>query len=860
MTYRYPGGLVRRTAANTAITGASGVWDLGSQAQAVRNNTWPISGLANPISGSLRFRSSASAYLNRTPASAGNRRTWTWSAWVKLGTIAASNGTLFSAGTTSGGSTRFYLRYTGSQFQTGFGSFNLDTTVAVFRDPSAWYHIVIAIDTTQATASNRVKIYVNGVQQAVTTDANYTLNADTAVNNTVSHQIASDQIIPGGYFDGYMTEVYLIDGQALTPASFGQTSAITGVWEPIKYTGTYGTNGFYLSLSDTSSIGKDFSGRGNNWSPNNFSTASGSTFDLMRDVPTQYTPQGATDIGGTVRGNYATLNPLWTRYDTNGTFSRGNLQYTGTGSAGDATFTFVESTIAIPENSTGKWYWETQISATTGRAAPGIVGSNFPGGQYGSFSSALTGNYAGAGAQNGVFYKDGSSVLSGQTGGGTANDYAMFAYDASSGKLWYGVNGTWWNSGAPASGTGQVTTLSTSLSWFPSAWVQSSSDSIIFNFGQRPFAYTPPSGFKSLCTTNLPTSTIGATTTTAAGKYFNTVIWTGTGGTRSITGVGFQPDFVWAKARSQAYSNILFDSNRGVGKNLLTDTTYAEATNEANGYISSFDADGFSSNFSAAANYYFNESSTTYVAWNWNAGGSTVTNTSGTISSQVRANPTAGFSIATYTGNGTSGATVGHGLGVAPSMYIVKVRSTTESWITYHTSIGATNYLALNLTQASSAATGAWNNTAPTSTVFSLGNASSTNGSGSTFVAYCFAQVAGYSAFGSYTGNGSSDGPFIYTGFKPRFVIIKRTDAVQQWWITDTARNPSNTCNLDLFANLANAEENNGYNLDLLSNGVKIRTSTNDRNASSGTYIYMAFAEHPFKNACLLYTSPSPRD
>jgi hypothetical protein len=216
---------------------------------------------------------------------------------------------------------------------------------------------------------------------------------------------------------------------------------------------------------------------------------------------------------------------------------------------------------------------------------------------------------------------------------------------------------------------------------------------------------------------------------------------------------------------------------------------------------------------------------------------------------------TQGFSVVTYTGNGTSGATVGHGLGVAPSMYIVKVRSTTESWITYHTSIGATNYLALNLTQASSAATAAWNNTAPTSTVFSLGNAGSTNGSGSTFVAYCFAAVTGYSAFGSYTGNGATDGPFVYTGFRPRLIIIKETTPnARNWVMFDSSRNTYNQVGLSLFPNLSNAEDNGSglYNqMDFLSNGVKFRATTNSEptNESGATYIYAAFAENPFKNS-----------
>ena len=830
MTSRYPGGLVRRTAANTAITGASGVWDLGSQAQAVKNNTWPISGLANPVSGSLRFRASNSAYLNRTMTTATNNLRWTWSAWVKRGTLGTTN-ILFGAGDGSSdnfGGMQFRSEDTLQFAQTNGGAYNVQVyTTAVFRDPSAWYHVVFVYDSPNATSTDRIQIYVNGTRQTALTYATgpFAQNTSSKINSAIAHYI-SKLDFASFYYDGCMAEINFIDGQALTPASFGQTSAITGVWEPIKYTGTYGNNGFYLSLSDTSSIGKDFSGNGNNWTPNNISTASGATFDLMRDVPTQWTPQGVTDVGGTVRGNYCVLNPIFNVNGTNVTYSNGNLTYSHPSNSGNAQLMAVRGTIALPA---GKYYWEYIVGATVNDQLG--IGNNVALG--GSPDGTAGARYINSGAFQSN-YTTPSSAASYTTG-----DIIGMAYDQPNGTLAFYKNNSL---------QGTITGISTTEVFFPSRSPNSSGSGGAgsFNFGQQSFTYTPPSGFKSLCTTNLPTPTIGATTTTAAGKYFNTVIWTGTGGTRSITGVGFQPDFVWAKARSQAYSNILFDSNRGVGKNLLTDTTYAEATNEANGYISSFDADGFSSNFSAAANYYFNESSTTYVAWNWNAGGSTVTNTSGTISSQVRANPTAGFSIVTYTGNNTA-STVGHGLGVAPSMIIVKLRSTTGAWGVYHSSLTPSQVLYLNTTDTVDGSV-IWNSTAPTSSVFSIGAHPTSNPNGQTLVAYCFAPIAGYSAFGSYTGNGSTDGPFIHTGFRPRFVLIKRTDSANDWLIIDTSRNPYNVTNLNLWANLSIAE-GTANRTDVLSNGFKLRNNLAEHNASGGTYIYMAFAETPFKNS-----------
>jgi hypothetical protein len=826
MTYRYPGGLVRRTAANTSITGASGVWDLGSQAQAVKTNTWPISGLANPISGSLRFRSSASAYLNRTFGTPTLSTKWTWSGWIKFGD-ASTYYTIFDGGSPD---TRFGRYPDTNQLYVNNDSTNFLITTPVYRDYSAWYHAVLAFDSSQGTASNRLRLYINGSEvTAFATDNRSSISGAIGINTATAHGIGRQPSGGSAYFDGYLAEVNFIDGQQLTPSSFGQTSPITGVWEPIKYTGTYGTNGFYLSLSDTSSIGKDFSGNGNNWTPNNISTTSGSTFDLMRDVPTQYTPQGVTDVGGTVRGNYCVLNPIFNVNGTNVTYSNGGLTFSHPSNSGNAQLMAVRGTIALPA---GKFYWEYTVGATVNDQVG--IGNNV----------ALGGSPDGtAGARyinSGVFQSNYTVPSNGASY--TTGDIIGVAYDQPNGTLAFYKNNSL---------QGTITAISTTEVFFPSRSPNSSGTGGAgsFNFGQQPFAYTPPSGFKSLCTTNLPTPTIGATTATAANKYFNTVIWTGTGGTRSITGVGFQPDFVWAKARSQAYSNIVFDSNRGVGKNLLTDTTYAEATNEANGYISSFDADGFSSNFSAAANYYFNESGTTYVAWNWNAGGSTVTNTAGSISSQVRANPTAGFSIVTWTGTGSNRPSIGHGLGVAPAMIIEKGRDAGSgpfNWTVQHKSLSSwNNSLFLSATNGENSGSGG--GTAPSSTVYYAAANAYSGENGVRYVAYCFAEIAGYSAFGSYTGNASTDGPFIYTGFRPRFLLLKRTDSTADWLIIDSARNTYNAAGNFLYPNLS-AVEDVTDRIDFLSNGFKLRTTAGPNNSGS-TWIYSAFAEHPFKNS-----------
>jgi hypothetical protein len=334
-------------------------------------------------------------------------------------------------------------------------------------------------------------------------------------------------------------------------------------------------------------------------------------------------------------------------------------------------------------------------------------------------------------------------------------------------------------------------------------------------------------------------------------------LWTGNdSATRTISNLNFQPDLVWCKSRTNNYFHNIFDAVRGAGstKQLASNTTGAEGDGGyagLYGYLSSFNSNGFTATAGTGAGndkyIWWNDNSDNYVAWNWKAGGSTVTNNVGSISSQVSVNSTAGFSIVTYTGNGVA-STVGHGLGVAPSMIIVKNRTTGTSdvWLVQHSSLGATKYIILNRTDAAGTASTAWNDTAPTSSVFSLGSLADVNRSTNTYVAYCWAQVAGFSQFGSYTGNGSSDGPFIYTGFRPSFWMVKRTDTTGEWFIQDTTRNTSNLTNLYLYPNDSAAEQTNGA-IDLLSNGFKLRNSYAPQNASGGTYIYMAFAENPFK-------------
>ena len=362
-----------------------------------------------------------------------------------------------------------------------------------------------------------------------------------------------------------------------------------------------------------------------------------------------------------------------------------------------------------------------------------------------------------------------------------------------------------------------------------------------------------------LSTANLPDPAIDPAQGSSPEDYFNAFTWTGTGNTgRSFTDLSFQPDLVWAKDRTNAYGHVLFDSVRGAGANkeLGSQSTGAEgyASTSTYDYLSSFDSNGFTSTYSGS-NFaaYFNNSGDSYVAWNWKANGSGVSNTDGSITSTVSANTESGFSIVSYTGNGSStGATVGHGLSSAPSMIVFKNRDSAVDWDVFHTSIGATNRLHLNTT-AASATTDGFNNTAPTTSVFTVNfGSANVNAPSTDYIAYCFAPKEGYSKFSSFVGNGSSDGPFVYTGFRPSWVMYKRATSAGfplDWPIIDSIRNPTNNgSNYQLRANLTDAENTLPFTAtEFLSNGFKIRTTDGGWNASGENYIYMAFAENPFK-------------
>jgi hypothetical protein len=399
-----------------------------------------------------------------------------------------------------------------------------------------------------------------------------------------------------------------------------------------------------------------------------------------------------------------------------------------------------------------------------------------------------------------------------------AGTITFYKNNVSQGTAFSGLSGTLF----PSVGTSNVSTCSFTI-----------------NFGQRAFAY-PLSGFKALCDTNL-----GAPVVAKPNTLMDVALYTGNGGTQTISGLAFEPDFVWLKGRSVAYSHQLYDQVRGAGKLLNSNLTSGESTVTDN--LTAFTSAGFTLGNDAGTN----QSSATYVAWAWDAGTSTVSNTDGSITSQVRANVSAGFSVVTYTGNGTGGATFGHGLGVKPGFSICKKRTgSPDGWYILHSSLGATKYVALNSTNAATTYSGLWNDTEPTSTLFSLGVDFGSNQSGVDYVSYQFAPVVGYSSMGSYVA--SSGLPYVYLGFRPRFVLIKNiTSSSTGWRIIDSARDSFNDgAGAYWLSAQSSGAEVDERPVDLLSNGFKLRmTDGGDLNYSSDTYIYYAVAENPFQYA-----------
>jgi len=579
---------------------------------------------------------------------------------------------------------------------------------------------------------------------------------------------------------------------------------------------TSGGSYIYMAFADTrdATFFGDTSGNGNNWTPNALNNT-----DVVPDSP----------VTG---GNFATMNPLDKQSAM--ALSEGNLKTVSSSSSRAC------GSMTIP--STGKWLFEYIVTGGAG-ADVGLAKADV----LLTSRTLESSNVINARDNNTSVWVEGTQNSSEFSSSYGTNVVVQVQIDMDAGTIKYKT----------ASDETSALSFTSTEDWIP--WTQHNGDTVIFNFGQDSsfagnetpqgntddngvgdFFHQPPSGFLALATSNLPAPTI-----TAPDEYFNTVLYTGNGGDNPITGVGFQPDFVWIKERSGPISHRVFDAIRGAGNLLKTDSTDSEASFIQQ--LKSFDSDGFTVGTAATTN----DSGDTYVGWSWKADGTGVSNASGSIPSTVSANTDAGFSVVSYTGNSTSGATVGHGLSSTLELILLKDRSGTDSWRVYSSETGGTKSLYLNLTNAAATDASIWNNTDPTSSVFTIGNDSGVNTSGNNYIAYCFHSVESYSKIGSYTGNGSTDGTFVHCGFRPAWIMIKRTDDSGNWRMYDNERVGYNVVDDSLQANLSNAEDsNNSFNsVDFTSNGFKLRGNAGGDTNDSASYIFLAFAEAPFKSA-----------
>ena len=903
------------------------------------------------IDRSLRFNSDDDTYLFRDPSSHGNRKVFTFSFWVKRAKLGTVQLVLYIR---SGPGNTGRVRFDSSdrlevESEISGSAVAKKVTSAKFRDCSAWQHFVVKFD----AVNTNCDIYHNGVEL---TD----FDTNTEPTN-VDHYFGGDfQHYIGGYadssnVDGYLAEVHYIDGSALDESSFGQFDS-NSVWQPKQYSGTYGTNGFYLNFSDNSSnaaLGTDSSGNDNTWTVYNLTaegidantsqtwsssqtgyhnsgaasafdgdfstsgfagggasanayvdfsainaskvevyvsaygsgsaggywyarqtngtqhtytiTSSGTSLgwvtvydgsqiqinrlggardsdgdagsaqrawrvdgkilvnsgtsgvglqstDSLIDTPTNYTADS-----GNNGGNYCTWNP----FENNGTLSNGNLDIV-TPNGGTAK---TLGTIAFP--SSGKYYFEV---TPTNNGDQGYV--------YIGDDTVKVANAVAYYANNGQKRVDGTFSSYGATW--DDNDVIGCAVNVDDGEVTFYKNG---------SSQGTISYTISGKTLFPGVSDGTSGSGTTFsaNFGQRPFAYTPPTGFVSLCTTNLPDPTIADGSTA-----FDVKLWTSTTAGQTISGYNFSPDFLWSKSRSGTYAWGLWDTVRGATKLLISNGTGDEKTDSVG--LTAFTSDGFTAGTDGGYGTVNYQSGNTYVGFAWDAGTSTASNTDGSITSNVRANTSAGFSVVSWDGT-SANATVGHGLNAAPEFIITKVRGMTSNWYCYHAGLtDATKYIWLNSTAAEGTQTAAWNSTDPTSSVIHVGGEAEVNRNGYNTIAYCFAPVEGFSAFNSYATNGLADGPFVYTGFRPRWALLKESSASGELWVVyDSARNTSNVMGKQLYpsssAAEADASADTHARIDFLSNGFKIRGSHSSINTNGETIIYAAFAEHPFKTA-----------
>jgi len=839
------------------------------------------------IANSCIFNSADSAKLERTPSSNGNRKTFTVSAWIKRGALGTEQHICSSwDGSSNDNNSMWEFRFLAANtISISRYTNNILITNRTFEDTSKFYHVLMAVDTTQGTASNRVKLYVDGDEiTSFGTDnrSSVAQDFDTAFNNTADACVVGNRKSESKYFNGYMAEVNLVDGQALLPASFGITDTSTGRWIP-KAVEPYPTTTTNIAVTVVDSGGNKFAIDGVTQDTITFIEGATYVFSYPSAHPFALsTTNGGIHSGGSeyVTGvtrdtsantlsyvvpasapqlyyyctNHSGMGGIantQSAYGVNGfrlTFSdSSNLGADSSGNSNSLTATNLASTDQTTDSpnqnhatfgsnrtANSPTLSEGNLSITAPSSNYGkasiekIFNSNISSGLYWEYTDGSTNGFEGGiiksskgKPQTSEGETDGVILQRRGSGGGNTywikkndSDYADTSVSHSSGdkigiavkdnKIWFAVNNTWVLSGDPTNGTNPASTLDdTSYMAMLGCY---GSTTVSANFGQKSFSYTPPTGFLALQQDNLPETDKG------------------------VSGL------TWTKNRDGSDWHYLVDSSRGNTKVLNSNSNAIEETHQdgvqkfLKGGISIEDRDNV------------NKSGNSFVNWTWVANaGTTSTNTDGSLTSTVQVNQTSGFSI--VQGKYFDG-TLGHGLSQTPEWIIYKETSpNVNSWFVYHKDLPSSNYyLWLNSTQAQLN----YGSTlfAPTSTTFATNLATVSNRDA---VAYCWHGVEGFSKFGSYTGNGNSNGTFIYTGFKPSWLMIKSSSHAVSWYIFDNKRNPINPAGKRLIADGNNAEDAGTTEaFDFLSNGFKLRNTSNGTNGSGRTYIYMAFAEHPF--------------
>jgi len=787
---------------------------------------------------SCRFDKASSAYLTTANLSGVTTNSqFTASFWVKRSSLDTSGQQPVIGNSDGAGQLEFRTDFTFT-----WGSYGtIRNANRVFRDTGAWAHFYIYRSTSDGGGS----IYVNGVQE--------TLTADTAGSSGIFRDGKKIQVGAsndgGALFGGYIAEVHLFYDQNIAHTEFGEFK--NGVWIPKEYTGSYGSAyDFYLKFEDASNLGNDSSGNDNDFTIINLTSD-----DQMLDSPTFNSSSNG--------GNFATLNPLAGSPDN--ILTEGNLKAT------KETGSHYEDTPATM-NLKGKYYVECcakELMADPGQAV-GLV----------NIAEELIQNRDGRLGDTGVSYRrDGQLHTAGSSASfgtaWTADDIVQMAVDMTdidSVKVWFGLNNTWQNSGDPSAGTNIAATITNGEQIMAMSAGYSGTGELIFNFGADGtfagektaggnsdasgfgnFLYTPPTNFLALCAGNLPTPVADPAGDDAgdggAGpqNYFSPIVWTGNGATgRAITGLGFQSDFIWFKDRDQAFSNRLYDTTRGItatgGWRLFSNTTGANTDKTSSGQdISAVGSDGFTLGASDAN--YTNYNTSPEVAWCWRANGGTTSSGSGDLTSTHQVDPTGYFSIVKATGDGGSGdKTISHGLSAAPDCILAKNLDTTYNWDTYFSS-GVTAGSGMRLNTDETPFTGRWGTV--NSSIFTCVE-NFTWASTNNYIYYCFANTEGYIKAGSYEGNGDANGTFVYTGFRPAWIMTKSVDSTSDWLIFDNKRLGYNVDNNSLEANDSAGAATTDM-IDILSNGFKLRIAT-DPNVAE-TYVYLAMAHNPFKYA-----------